>query len=462
MILYPSRMKRFLSDRALRWLAFGASVGGVAAFAWTLSILFRSWLHAPAIVSPLIAAALLIAAKPLLARIERWATAAPHGTAASVMTAGLAPVFAWAAYASLADPIINSSRDPIGRGLGVTIGVFAALLLLGVAFGAIGALSRGQLGRMRDGMLTFFAVSALGVGAGLATWASLRLVTHPSLDAYLGSAHEAVVVPRAEEPITPGASAGLGPSVADTTGLVIGPDGPQAAPASHVDKVSLDEQTGLRRQCQEGACSVDLHPLINAPGAPIPGHAAAGFPAHARLHASALPAERLWLVQSGERRAAFRARTFERVDVSALDLAGSIAATPLLVFASVLGVALAWLALARRESLVERLMALDGAREALLDESGWLAFADGAPPSRAVEPLPPAGPVLVLSPRTGGASTYRSAIGLEEHAPLLPGTRADARAEVDAAIAGRFAAALAAIAVLSAPLAVFALAAFFG
>ncbi|WP_437718027.1 hypothetical protein WMF45_17420 [Sorangium sp. So ce448] len=69
------------------------------------------------------------------------------------------------------------------------------------------------------------------------------------------------------------------------------------------------------------------------------------------------------------------------------------------------GVLLSAVLLRHRWRARRALARIAGARVAILEENGWLDFADGSPPVRAADRGLPPGPVVVLGPTSGG--TYR-------------------------------------------------------
>ncbi|WP_437738337.1 hypothetical protein [Sorangium sp. So ce1335] len=68
--------------------------------------------------------------------------------------------------------------------------------------------------------------------------------------------------------------------------------------------------------------------------------------------------------------------------------------------------------LVHRDRVLRALVRIEKAKPAVLEESGWLTFADGSPPVRAGDRGLPSGPVLVLDPGTASAGAYRDAASL--------------------------------------------------
>ncbi|WP_433937383.1 hypothetical protein AB3662_22390 [Sorangium cellulosum] len=99
------------------------------------------------------------------------------------------------------------------------------------------------------------------------------------------------------------------------------------------------------------------------------------------------------------------------------DIAGATSAPRRWIALAAGGALLTAALLLHRDRVLRSLARIEKARPAVLEESGWLAFADGSPPVRAGDRGLPVGPVLVLTP--GSAGAYRGAAS--PGGELLPG-----------------------------------------
>ncbi|WP_434048530.1 MULTISPECIES: hypothetical protein [Sorangium] len=98
---------------------------------------------------------------------------------------------------------------------------------------------------------------------------------------------------------------------------------------------------------------------------------------------------------------------FQTIGMSMRSIAGAISAPRGWIAIAACGVLLTAALLVHRARVLRGLSRIEKARPAVLEESGWLTFADGSPPVRAGDRGLPVGPVLVLEPRS--ASAYRGA-----------------------------------------------------
>ncbi|WP_438030769.1 hypothetical protein [Sorangium sp. So ce233] len=98
-------------------------------------------------------------------------------------------------------------------------------------------------------------------------------------------------------------------------------------------------------------------------------------------------------------------------------VAGAISAPTRWIALAAGGALLTAALLLHRDRVLRSLARIEKAKPAVLEESGWLAFADGSPPVRAGDRGVPAGPVLVLDPGSAGAYRGTASPGGE----LLPG-----------------------------------------